>query len=66
MLHMSRVLLCAIVMSSLVVQAQEVPVTGKEIQDNWVGKMLSGTKSIAPNCCGSSSRRRSSPKLGLA
>jgi len=43
MLHMSRVFLCAIVMSSLVVQAQEVTVTGKEIQDNWVGKTLSGT-----------------------
>jgi hypothetical protein len=42
---MSRVFLCAIVVSSLVVQAQaqEVPVTGKEIQDNWVGKTLSGT-----------------------
>ena len=45
MLDMSRVFLCAIVVSSLVVQAQaqEVPVTGKEIQDNWVGKTLSGT-----------------------
>ena len=35
----------AIVLSSVVmpVQAQEVAVTGKEIQDNWVGKTLFGT-----------------------
>ena len=45
MTHMSRVFMSAMVLSSLVMQAQaqEVPVTGKEIQDNWVGKTLLGT-----------------------
>ena len=33
------------VLSSIAMEAhaQEAPVTGKEIQDNWVGKTLVGT-----------------------
>ena len=47
MTHWSCVFMSAVVLSSLAMQAQaqaqEVPVTGKEIQDNWVGKTLVGT-----------------------
>jgi hypothetical protein len=42
---MFRAFMCVLALSSLGMhaQAQEVSVTGKEIQDNWVGKTLLGT-----------------------
>lgn len=45
MIRIAHRLTRAAILGSLVgnAQAQDMPVTGKEIQDQWVGKTLSGT-----------------------